>query len=67
MFERYIVCDRCGKRKLIQNRSVADAKYGSLRYDEHNDDRIRAYHLCDSCNNEFKEFMRIGENTSENE
>ena len=62
MFESYIACDRCGKRKPIQNHRAAEAKYSSLRYDEHSDDRIKAYHLCDSCNNEFKEFMRIGEN-----
>ena len=49
MFERYIVCNRCGKRKSIQ-------------LDKRGDGDDRYCHLCDNCTNEFEKFMRIGEN-----
>ena len=68
MFREYIICDRCGKRKPIQQEdTLVDVGYSSLIYDKRDDGDDRYCHLCDNCTNEFEKFMRIGENTSENE
>ena len=68
MFERYIVCNRCGKRKSIQPEdTISGTGYSSLIYDKRLDGNNRYYDLCDNCTNEFEKFMRIGKNASENE